>query len=140
MVLPAEGGCLCGNVRYRISAAPRASVHCHCDNCRKASGAAMLTWLTVAGADLEWLAGEPQRYRYRSEHYAAPVERLFCASCGSQLGWRCVSDDTVDLTAGSLDDPDVIEPQRHVFARGRVRWLHLADELPRFETTPGGEV
>jgi len=139
MSYPAEGGCLCGAVRYRLSAAPRKSMHCHCDNCRKASGAAMLTWITVTESDFEWLQGEPQRYRYDSEHYEAPVERLFCGACGSQLVWHCLDDGTVDLTAGSLDDADLAEPQRHVFARGRVRWLHLADDLPSFETMPSNE-
>lgn len=139
MPFPTGGGCLCGAVRYRLSAAPLASMHCHCDNCRKASGAAMLTWLTVNEADLEWLSGEPLRYRYESEHYPAPVERWFCGDCGSQLAWHCIDDGTLDLTAGGLDDPDLIEPQRHVFARGRVRWLRTDDELPSFETTPRDE-
>ncbi len=139
MSFPTEGGCLCGDVRYRLAAAPVASMHCHCDNCRKASGAAMLTWATVNEADLEWIAGEPSFYRYTSDHYPAPVERCFCGRCGSQLGWHCLDDGTFDLTAGSLDDPDLVEPQRHVFVRGKVRWLHTSDGLPDFETTPRAE-
>ncbi len=134
MSFPTEGGCLCGAVRYRLSAAPLASMHCHCDNCRKASGAAMLTWLTVDTADFEWLRGEPQRYRYESEHYPGTVQRWFCAACGSQLGWHCEDDGTVDLTAGSLDDPGVIEPTHHLFTRGQVRWMKLDDGLPRYPT------
>jgi hypothetical protein len=136
MSFVAEGGCLCGAIRYRVSAAPFSVAHCHCSNCRKASGAAMLTWLTVKQGEFTWLRGEPKRYRYESEHYPAPVERLFCENCGSQLGWHCLDDGTVDITAGSLDDPGVIDPQRHVFARGRVHWLQLADDLPSFDTTP----
>lgn len=139
MSYPIEGGCLCGAIRYRVAEAPLMSMHCHCDNCRKASGAGMLTWATVAASAFEWIAGEPRRYRYESEHYPAPVERGFCGTCGSQLQWRCVDDGTVDITAGSLDDPDAIEPQRHVFARGRVRWMRTDDGLPSFETTSRGE-
>ncbi len=134
MSFPTEGGCLCGAVRYRLSAAPLASMHCHCANCRKASGAAMLTWLTVGKADFEWLGEEPRRYRYESEHYPEPVERWFCSDCGSQLGWHCEANQTVDLTAGSLDDPNLIEPEYHVFVRGQVRWMEIDDELPRYET------
>lgn len=136
MPFPAEGGCLCGAVRYRVSAAPVAAMHCHCTNCRKASGAAFLTWVAVRRDDFEWLSGEPRRYRYESEHYAAPVERMFCGTCGSQLVWQCVDRDTLDVTAGSLDDVGLVEPLRHVFARSRVGWLHLADDLPSFATTP----
>jgi hypothetical protein len=135
MSYPAEGGCLCGAVRYRLAAAPIASMHCHCANCRKASGAGVLTWLTVNETDFEWLSGEPERYGYESEHYPAPVERRFCGTCGSQLVWHCLNDGSVDLTAGSLDDPDIIEPQFHVFTRSQVHWLHLSDALPRHETS-----
>ena len=134
MPFPAEGGCLCGAIRYRLAAAPLASMHCHCENCRKASGAAVLTWMTVDEGDFEWLRGRPRRYRYESEHYPGFVERWFCADCGSQLGWQCENDGTVDLTAGSLDDPSVIEPGYHVFTRSRVPWMHLDDDLPRHET------
>ena len=62
------------------------------------------------------------------------MQRWFCAACGSQLGWHCEDDGTVDLTAGSLDDPGVIEPTYHVFTHGRVRWMKLDDDLPRYET------
>ncbi len=138
MSFPTEGGCLCGAVRYRLSAAPLVSMHCHCGNCRKASGAAMLTWLTVDAADFEWLRGEPHRYRYESEHYPGAVQRWFCAVCGSQLGWHCEDDGTLDLTAGSLDDPGVVEPTHHVFTRGPVHWLKLDDGLPRHQTRFSG--
>lgn len=138
MSFPTEGGCLCGAVRYRLSAAPLASMHCHCGNCRKASGAGMLTWLTVNDADFEWLRGEPQRYRYESEHYPGTVQRWFCAACGSQLAWRSEDASTLDLTAGSLDDPGVVEPTHHVFTQGSVRWMKLDDDLPRYETRSSG--
>ena len=135
MSFPTEGGCLCGAIRYRITAAPVAVMHCHCSNCRKASGAGMLTWMTVNPEDFTWLQGEPQRYRYASEHYDGAIERLFCGGCGTQLCWSCDNDDpTVDVTAGSLDDPSILEPEYHVFTRGQVGWVKLDDGLPRYET------
>ena len=139
MSYPAEGGCLCGAVRYRLVGPPLASRHCHCENCRRASGAGVLTWITVRQADFEWLQDEPKRYAYSSPHYPAAVERWFCATCGSQLGWHCEDDGTVDLTAGSLDDPSLAEPSRHVFTHGQVPWIDFRDDLPRFKTRPTAE-
>ncbi len=134
MSFPAEGGCLCGAIRYRISAEPMDAMHCHCTNCRKASGAAVLTFVTVDPEHVEWLKGEPQRYAYDSEHFSGAVSRLFCGTCGSQLAWSNDNDPTVDLTVGSLDDPDVTRPTYHVFVRSKVHWMELDDNLPRYET------
>ena len=135
MSFPAEGGCLCGKVRYRVSAESTLVNYCHCANCRKASGAPVLVWAGFKNEDFEWLGEEPARYRYESEHYPAPVERLFCASCGSHLVLKCEAfEGEVDVTAGSLDDPELARPELHLFARGQLSWLHLADDLPRHET------
>ena len=41
------GGCLCGAVRYEIDGAGGGVSHCHCGMCRKASGAAFVTWIGV---------------------------------------------------------------------------------------------
>ena len=131
VLYPIEGGCLCGAVRYRLSAAPILALHCHCENCRRASGAALLTWITVDAADFQWLCGEPKRYRYDSEHYPGGVERCFCADCGSQLGWHGQPDGTVDLTAGCLDDLNLVQPRFHHFVRRELPWMRVDDGLPR---------
>ena len=138
MSYPIEGGCLCGKIRYRLAAPPAAVMHCHCDNCRKASGAVMLTWMTVREADFEWLQGEPRSYRYASPHYEPEIERLFCGDCGGQLVWHGRDDGNIDLTAGSLDDPGVLEPSYHVFTRRAAPWLHMEDGLPRYPTRKDG--
>jgi len=41
------GGCLCGDVRYRITAAPVEALYCHCRMCQRAHGAPVIAWLTV---------------------------------------------------------------------------------------------
>lgn len=134
MSFPTEGGCLCGAIRYRISAEPTTVIHCHCSNCRKASGAAVLTFVTVGPESFEWLQGEPQHYAYDSEYFSGRVGRLFCGACGSPLGWSNDADPTVDLTVGSLDDPNVVQPTFHLFTRSKVHWMELDDDLPRYAT------
>ncbi len=42
-----EGGCLCGEVRYRIEAEPSDVAYCHCRMCQKTSGAPAMAWGTV---------------------------------------------------------------------------------------------
>ena len=57
------GGCLCGAVRYRVTAEPLHATHCHCSMCRRASGAAFLTFATFPASALTWTEGEPAVYR-----------------------------------------------------------------------------
>ena len=48
MNLPLEGGCLCGAVRYRISAEPIDAGYCHCRMCQRSTGAPVVSWLTMS--------------------------------------------------------------------------------------------
>ncbi len=38
--------------------------------------------------------------------------------------------------AGAFDEPEILEPEFHIFAGEQLPWLCLADPLPRFRTTP----
>jgi hypothetical protein len=124
-----EGGCLCGAVRYRSTAGPLRCMICHCEYCRKHSGAPILSFVHFPVASFTWVSGEPRRYR--SSRYA---ERGFCAHCGSTLSMHEeVLADRVQVTLGSLDHPERVRPQDHVWVRSRIPWFQVADELPRFE-------
>jgi len=55
------GGCSCGAVRYRVGMPPLWVAHCHCSMCRRAQGAAFVTWISP-GQRLDWKNnGDPQR-------------------------------------------------------------------------------
>lgn len=123
-----DGGCLCGAVRYRIEGPPRRITHCHCLHCRRASGAAFVTWVEFDPAGFGLLSGTPAEYESRPR-----VTRQFCASCGTQLTYRHADEpDVIDVTACSLDDPDGIAPEDHVWCDRMVPWLKLDDGLPRY--------
>lgn len=122
------GGCLCGAVRYRADADPMRAVHCHCVMCRKVSGAAFLTFVHFPVGGFAWIKGEPAQYRS-----SADAERGFCARCGSTLSMHEeVLPDRVQVTLGSLDKPDAVKPDDHVWTESQVSWLRLVDDLPRF--------
>ncbi len=124
------GGCLCGALRYEARSDPLRAVSCHCGICRRASGAAFLSFVHFAKADFTWLGGEPARYRS-----SADAERLFCPTCGSTLGMaETVLDDRVQVALGSLDRPGEVRPDDQVWTREQLPWLVIDDERPRFET------
>ncbi len=127
MKLPLEGGCLCGGVRYRISAAPHDAGYCHCRMCQRASGAPVVAWLTMASDGFAWISGEPAVYRS-----SAGAERLFCGACGTQMVMRTFAEpDLVDVTLASLDDPEAVRPDHHIWTASRIAWFDTSDDLPR---------
>jgi hypothetical protein len=127
-VAPYEGGCLCGAVRYRSDAAPLRAVMCHCSMCRKHSGAPALAFVHFPVNAFRWIGDEPMRYR--SSMYA---ERGFCSNCGSTLSMHEeVLGDRVQVTIGSLDEPQRVRPDDHVWTQEQVPWFRIEDGRPRF--------
>ncbi len=124
------GGCLCGDVRYRADADPVRVVICHCGTCRRMSGAPMLCFVHFPVGAFTWLAGGPTRYRSSPN-----AERGFCPRCGSTLTMHeAVIADRVQVTLGSLDNPELIRPHDHVWTKHQLPWLRIEDDLPRFPT------
>ena len=122
------GGCLCGAVRYEIDGAGGGVSHCHCGMCRKASGAAFLTWLGVAHDKFRYTRGAPSSYRSSDT-----AHRSFCARCGSQLQFDYHgAHDHTHVTLGSLDEPGRLTPQRHICVSDRLPWADYGDSLPEF--------
>lgn len=123
-----EGGCLCRAIRYRIEGAPRRTTHCHCLHCRQSSGAAFVTWAEFPASALTLLSGAPARYESRPG-----VTRQFCGRCGTQLTYQHAGgQETIDVTACSLDDPGAVAPEDHVWSDRMIGWVKMADGLPRY--------
>jgi hypothetical protein len=124
------GGCLCGAVRFRASADPVRAVNCHCGTCRRFSGAAFMTFVHFPADAFAWTGKKPTRYRS-----SADAERGFCALCGSTLSMHeAILPDRVQVSLGSLDRPDLIRPDDHVWTKSQLPWLEVVDHLPRFPT------
>ena len=131
----AEGGCLCGRVRYRVSGPPRATSLCHCDSCRRATGGPSLAWVIFDEDKVEILAGTLAIYA------SSPgVERGFCADCGSSLSYtRASRPGLFDVTTASLDDPEAFPPDKEIWLEEKLSWEAanpLLPGFPRFSTPP----
>jgi hypothetical protein len=112
-----EGGCLCGAVRYRIAGPLGEQTHCHCTLCRRASGAPVVTWVTVAPGDFTLTRGRVRKYRSTPQG-----ERGFCDALNLP--------GELDVTAATLDDPEAVRPESHIWTSSRIGWLVMNDGLP----------
>ena len=81
---------------------------------------------------LTFMAGRPRYYP------SSPgVRRGFCAACGTTLSYENERwPDDVHVMVAVFERPELLVPQFHIFAEERLPWLHLADGLPRYRTTP----
>ncbi|MCY1340526.1 Glutathione-dependent formaldehyde-activating enzyme [compost metagenome] len=124
-----QGGCHCGALRYEVEALLTDVAHCHCSICRRCSGAVAVTWATVPAESFRWLSGAPNDY-----HSTPGCTRSFCGRCGAQLTFRSEAyPQTLDLTIATLDHPERVRPDRHIWTKSRLPWLHLDEQLPEEE-------
>lgn len=121
-----QGGCLCGRVRYAADGPPTDAGYCHCRMCQR-SGAPVLAWGSFPIGSFRYAGEAPQVFR-SSNH----GQREFCPGCGAQIAFRGDGDPTVDVNLGTLDDPEAIPPEYHIWTDSRITWFDTADALPRF--------
>jgi len=98
--------------------------------CRRWTGAAFATFVHFPADAFVWESGQPTRYRSSAE-----AERGWCTRCGSTLTMHeAVLPDRVQVALGSLDRPEDVRPDDHVWTKRQLPWLEIADDLPRHRT------
>ena len=126
-----EGGCLCGAIRYEATGEPLQVAHCHCERCHRSTGAAFATGVCFPVEAVTWTQEKPISYQ-SSESFA----RLFCSHCGSSVAQYNLSTGTMWALVGTLDHPESIAPESHMFTKDQIPWVKLDDDLPRHSTFP----
>ena len=122
---PLTGGCLCGAVRYAARPANRDGYYCHCRMCQLAFGSTRAAFINLRKDQVAWTARPPAYYA--SSRFA---RRGFCASCGTPLSFEYLDSENMDLSVGSLDEPDTVKPTSHFAVESRVAGWHADDGLP----------
>jgi hypothetical protein len=122
------GGCMCGDIRFEIVAAPTLTEYCHCHSCRKATGAPVMAWAGVAHAAFQLMKGKPAIYA-STPH----VERGFCGRCGTSLSvYSRQFPDEIYVSIASFDDADAVAPEVHIWREDRLTWLDTSDDWLRY--------
>lgn len=128
-----EGRCLCGAVRFRASGAPKWTIWCHCQSCRKHSGAPASAFACFDAANVEMTEGAITKFQ------SSPgTTRGFCARCGSTLtceGER--SPGELHFHVGSFDRAADLAPIAEVYPEERLPWVHLEGNSLR-QVRPSG--
>ena len=129
------GGCMCGAVRYEARGEPIVVTHCHCNSCRRHTGALLVTLVSFAAEQVRFTAGARKIYP------SSPgVKRAFCGDCGTTLTWESdpAGEALIEFHIGTLDAPEALPAQLHVFHGERLAWFDTADHLPRYRANRRG--
>jgi hypothetical protein len=132
MTSGAEGGCACGEIRYRLTSAPLVVHCCHCLNCQRQTGSAFVINVLIETDRVELLAGEPARVDAPRD--AGPPQGIFrCPTCQIGVYSDYGRPDVRFVRAGTLDDPSRVTPDVHIFTRSKLPWVTLPGSAPAFE-------
>jgi hypothetical protein len=127
------GHCLCKRVRYRATGQPNWRCYCHCESCRRATGAPVTAFASYPVASFAF-EGAPARY------FSSPgVTRTFCGHCGTPLTYETEDlPGEIHLLVGSAEQPAAahLAPQYHVFEKERISWVDIGDRLPKSKPRP----
>jgi hypothetical protein len=129
-----DGGCLCGAIRFRAAGPARNPCFCHCQSCRRASGAPVVAWATFPAAGFRLTRGALREHRS-----SEPVTRGFCAACGTALTYRHhARPQEIDVTLATLDDPGALVPESHIWVAEKISWVISGDALPQYQQSGSG--
>lgn len=132
-----EGGCLCGKVRFTVSADPIMTAVCHCRHCQKTAGSAFSVVALVPTAALQ-VSGDPATYIDTGDS-GGTVERQFCAGCGSPIVSRTpgmTAQGMVALKAAGFDDVSWLQPAVQIYCDSAQPWISGLADLPRVAKSP----
>lgn len=128
---PIEGGCDCRAVRYRLTSAPLFVHCCHCRWCQRETGSAFALNAMIETDRVELAAGAPEQTLTPSN--SGKGQKIFrCPTCRIALWshYAGAGDKIAFIRVGTLDDPDRLPPDIHIFTASKQPWVVLGDGKP----------
>ncbi len=130
-VYPLSGGCDCRSVRYRIESRPLFVHCCHCRWCQRETGASFALNALIEADRVVSLAGEPELIDTPSQSgkgqkiARCPVCRIAIWSNYAGAGPHLCF-----IRVGTLDEPDHLPPDIHIFTASKQPWVVLPPQMP----------
>ena len=128
-----EGGCSCRHVRYRMTGKPLFVNCCHCRWCQRETGSAFVLNAMIEADRVELLEGEVEIIDTPSN--SGKGQRIArCPKCFVALWshYAGAGDGVNFMRVGTLDNPDRLPPDVHIFTSTKQPWLQLPPGVPVF--------
>jgi len=130
-IYPLKGGCACGQVRYRLHIKPMFVHCCHCRWCQRESGSAYALNALVEHDQVEVFQGEVEMVETPSESGKGQIFAR-CPSCHVALWshYAGMGTHVSFVRVGTLDEPDHVPPDIHIFTASKQPWVILDKDMP----------
>ncbi len=126
-----DGGCTCGEIRYRMTSRPMFVHCCHCRWCQRETGAAFALNAMIEAVRVELLHGVPECVHTPSN--SGNGQKIWrCPACSIAVwsNYAGAGDAVCFVRIGTLDEPDRLPPDIHIFTASKQPWVVLADDIP----------
>jgi len=130
-LFPIEGGCDCRKVRYRLESRPLFVHCCHCRWCQRESGASFALNAMIEAERVTELGQAPELVQTPSESGSGQVIAR-CSSCKLALWSNYAGAGPLlkFIRVGTLDNPDLLPPDIHIFTKSKQPWVLLPQGVP----------
>ncbi|MDE2596462.1 MAG: GFA family protein [Sphingomonadales bacterium] len=131
-----EGGCGCGELRYRVRGEPIFVNNCHCRQCQHQTGSTSVVNAFFEMERIELLSGDLAENVVVAGS-GGPHIIVRCKACGAAVWshYPRMGRNGAGLRVGTLDDPDTFTPDAVIFVSEKMPWVALPAGVPAFETT-----
>ena len=129
-----EGGCTCRAIRYRIDGPPLFVHCCHCHWCQRESGAAFALNAMIEADRVVLLQGNPEMVDTPSN--SGRGQKIWrCPTCRVAVwsNYAGAGDAVRFVRVGTLDNPDRLPPDIHIFTSSKQAWVVLPEGTPAVE-------
>jgi len=129
------GQCLCGAVKYKITAEPMRMAACHCKGCQRSSGTGHMALAFFKDSEIT-IEGETSSFDAKADS-GNINSRHFCPKCGSRLFTRNSGRPGVTgIAVGCADDNSWFSPQAVVYNSRCESWDEIPLDIPKFDGMP----
>jgi len=128
---PIEGGCDCRKVRYRMETRPLFVHCCHCRWCQRESGASFALNAMIEADRVTELGQVPELVHTLSESGSGQVIAR-CSTCKVAVwsNYAGAGPLVKFVRVGTLDNPDLLPPDIHIFTQSKQPWVVLPEGTP----------
>ena len=129
-----DGGCHCGEIKFRAEVDPNHVLICHCTDCQTLSGSAYRTVAPALEGTFEIVSGELKKYEKTAEDGSIRIQ-AFCPECETPIYSSPPEGDPgfFGIRVGAIRQPDQLAPKNQYWMRSSQPWTQDLSHMPRTE-------